>query len=396
MKNPQILILLTMFLTWGCSDDDSTDPAQAETSVGTTAGASADGDGTTSVPDPATSGTVVMMNAGDDSGTPTMTGTEMDSNPPEVVGGSDDATSGAGASMSDGTEGGATAGMGGQAASGARDPQAGEIIISEFLYDSLATQDRLGEWIELHNPTSDDLSLETCVLKDAGERGALALTGYVISAGGYLVFAGSIDTTLNLLNNVDGAFSFTLNNTGGDTINLSCGANAEARTVIDEVVYDISDRFPRAVAASLQRSGNQLTGAASEETVWCLGETEYTGEPIHYGTPGQPNTICPGAEAPIGGVATGGAQAGGTSGGGGIEETSTAGNDVAGAEGSGGIDEAAGQDHFPPWVAKAVQEALRQTRATVVAMHRAFAMGVRKLSPVRSSSARSSSTPALP
>ena len=174
----------------------------------------------------------------------------------------------------------------------ARGPAAGETVVSEIMYDPHnGLLDDNAEWVELHNNTDDALSLDGCYLFDGAaadnpvEQG-MDLTGTVMNPGAYVVFARSDDPGLNGGLRIAGTFDFALGN-GGDTVGVWCDG-----VVVDTVTYDVSDAFPDARAATLNRNVLQLDGLNDENTRWCLGTEPYLDDPAHLGTPGAANVVC--------------------------------------------------------------------------------------------------------
>ena len=49
---------------------------------------------------------------------------------------------------------------------GLRPPAAGELLISEIMYNPEGVRDDLGEWVEIYNPQGDSLDLDGCTIGD--------------------------------------------------------------------------------------------------------------------------------------------------------------------------------------------------------------------------------------
>ena len=166
-------------------------------------------------------------------------------------------------------------------------PQAGEVIISEILYDPHDELiDANAEWFELANVSGGARDLNGCTVTDAG-GGQVALTQSV-GAGGFLLFARSANPAVNGELAVDGTFGFDLNN-NGDTLILRCN-NIE----IDRVTYDVGATFPAAQKASISLSAGATDAVANDQGAnWCLGTDPYFNGGPHRGTPGEANPDCP-------------------------------------------------------------------------------------------------------
>ncbi len=169
-------------------------------------------------------------------------------------------------------------------------PEAGQLVITEILYDP---QDPLArasaQWIEIHNATDTALDLGGCVLTDqVGGGNSLVIADLVMVARGYSVFAGSVQFFDNGGVQAHQAFAFDLGQ--GDLVHLSCGG-----TVIDQVTYDVGGDFPTAQASSITLDPAQLDAAANNlGDNWCLPTETYFNDPVapHRGSPGQANGIC--------------------------------------------------------------------------------------------------------
>ncbi len=88
------------------------------------------------------------------------------------------------------------------------------MIFTEFLADPAASDDDLGEWVELTSLADHDLDLSGCVVGDYGRNGWVFPDGTTLPAGGTVVLARSTDTAANGGVNADFAttFGMTLNN----------------------------------------------------------------------------------------------------------------------------------------------------------------------------------------
>jgi hypothetical protein len=67
-------------------------------------------------------------------------------------------------------------------------PTAGEVLISEVMYDGAGTEPA-GEWIELYNKAAAPRSLSGLTLKDGANRTHVIGAGVTIAAGAYVVLA---------------------------------------------------------------------------------------------------------------------------------------------------------------------------------------------------------------
>lgn len=171
-------------------------------------------------------------------------------------------------------------------------PAAGEMVISEIMYDAIdPLADADAEWIELHNPTDRRFTLDGCEIFDGGDN-ASALGAFVVEPGAFVLLAltddpavnGGLDPDLLLGGGV------RLGNEG-EVIGLRCGA-----TVVDTVDYG-APGFPAVAGASLSLDPEAYDAAANDRWPgWCPATAEYfnAGQPgAHRGTPGAANPACP-------------------------------------------------------------------------------------------------------
>ena len=124
-------------------------------------------------------------------------------------------------------------------------PQAGDVIVTEFLANPANTPDTLGEFVELKNITDHDIDLSGSSLSDSGRNSYAIPDGTAIQAGGYLVFARSADSGDN--GGIDGAIA-----TGEDfTLNDSV-------TVINAETDNAGEIFAEQVAQGTSGSGIEM------------------------------------------------------------------------------------------------------------------------------------------
>ena len=158
-------------------------------------------------------------------------------------------------------------------------PAAGEVVVSELLFDVRdPLSDADAEWIELRNLSDERRRLDGCTLGDAG--GAGVLVGVTLDPGGYALLARSDDPGENGGLTPDGTFRFSLNN-GGDSVSLRCG-----EVEVDTYAFDASI------------GGDGVAIQRDDEGAWCVASAVYFEAPdapetAHRGTPGEANRRCP-------------------------------------------------------------------------------------------------------
>jgi len=160
---------------------------------------------------------------------------------------------------------------------------AGDIVITEIMFDPAGRRDDDGEWVELWNALdAQPLSLEGCVLDDGGTT-PRPLSAFVIDPLAYATIgrgegAGFLP---------DLVAPITLTNTA-DTVALLCDG-----VEIDRVRYDKS--FPLRSGASLSLDSALQTAIDNDApSAWCRGVDDYGGD---LGTPGASNPSCTASDA---------------------------------------------------------------------------------------------------
>ena len=167
-------------------------------------------------------------------------------------------------------------------------PVAGEVIVTEMMYNTEGDlAEASAEWFELFNTTTHLITLEGCVLKDQSTT-TTTIGPVTIAPLGYAVFARTATPATNGGLTVAGTFSFALNNSGTDGVNLTCGGVA-----IDSALYGTG--FPTgAVAKSIALNPAAYDATSNDAGAnWCLASTVYytsgDGTNAHTGTPGADN-----------------------------------------------------------------------------------------------------------
>ncbi len=177
---------------------------------------------------------------------------------------------------------------------------AGDLVITEIMYDPgfPDVNDAEGEWLEVFNTTGSDIDIEYWTLRDQDfdshviDNGG---AGVVVPAGGFAVLGNSADTSLNggytanyVFNGTFGTpWAFLLSNSG-DEIELVDGAG----TVVDGVAYTGGTPWPDGNGESIQ-----LDAAATDATLnddpanWCVAVTGF-GAANQLGSPGSINDGC--------------------------------------------------------------------------------------------------------
>jgi cysteine-rich repeat protein len=167
------------------------------------------------------------------------------------------------------------------------------VVISEFMSNPAKVSDDLGEWIELANPTTQDVVLNGLVLqvgtKVPVQHVIAGPKDYVVPAGGTFLLAVSGDSSKNGgLPKPGYVYSKITMSATAATISLRSGA-----TIVDQVTY--SKAFPLVTGKSAALDPTAADAALNDDPAhWCKGQATYgLGD---FGSPGQANPSCVGAD----------------------------------------------------------------------------------------------------
>lgn len=171
--------------------------------------------------------------------------------------------------------------------------QVGSVIITEFMYDPVKTDDSKGEYVEIYNTTDDFIDIAGWVLDDGATDSAKIMPTdgeLLVEPHGFLVLGRTTDFFLNGGVPVDYAYGskFSLNN-NVDRIRLLWNG-----VVIDQVEYAIGVSFPEAKGRSLSLDPYFFDFELNDEgEAWCPTPDGYELELGDRGTPGEMNPECP-------------------------------------------------------------------------------------------------------
>lgn len=180
-------------------------------------------------------------------------------------------------------------------------PAVGELIITEFMANPAIASDNDGEWFEVCNVGNAARSFADCHIADEKDSHAIQDGGsLVVAPGACVVFGKTKDQQVNAMVPVDYAYgsAIPLNNTGTESITLSCGGPAKGgvpeagATVIDTVKWGQSgDSFPSISAGASNRLHKDFHTSSANDlgANWCTPLLPKFGAG-ELGTPGQFNT----------------------------------------------------------------------------------------------------------
>ncbi|MFZ4579060.1 MAG: lamin tail domain-containing protein [Myxococcota bacterium] len=176
--------------------------------------------------------------------------------------------------------------------------KAGDLVITEIMYNPSAVLDDKGEWFEVKNVSKFMIDVDKMVVvgKSATTDTFTVAGSNIIKPGQYFVFGINSDPTLNggaTIQYVYSAAKFPLGNTTSDIVELQIGGVS-----IDKVEYLTSAPWPTSVNGfSLSLSNNTTTATLNDSgSNWCGATTAMTGG--DKGTPGSANPTCAGVLPP--------------------------------------------------------------------------------------------------
>ncbi len=202
----------------------------------------------------------------------------------------------------DGGGGRPDAGDGGGGAADASDIDAGEpinptqpgdLVITEIHKDPDAVADELGEWFEIHNPTSSTFDLNQLEVRDVGDGKVTDLFGIpdvIMAPGDFIILARNPDPKTN--GGVDPQVDYSLQVfiLGNDDDEIIIFNPEAGDVVIDEVRYDI-EAFPDPQGATMSLDPASLDADSNDSGLnWCEGQGIFGDGDL--GTPGAPNPPC--------------------------------------------------------------------------------------------------------
>ncbi len=180
---------------------------------------------------------------------------------------------------------------------------AGDLVITEILFDPAAVGDGAGEWFEVYNAAGASVDLEGLEIfdTDATTQGDLVIVGesLIVQAGSYTVF-GRYDTAGNGGVTLDYAYGrdHTLTN-AADELFLGNGTDT-----IDSVAWDNGATFPDPTGASIALDPGSTNATDNDDgDNWCAALSTFGDGDL--GTPGIVNDACPSADLGVEDLAAG-------------------------------------------------------------------------------------------
>jgi hypothetical protein len=166
--------------------------------------------------------------------------------------------------------------------------QYGDLLITEIMYDPVVLTDTDGEWFEIFNHSSAEISLKDLVIRTASDQHVIA-SDILLAPGEYYLMARKEEAAAGTKYVYGTGISLT--NTGGVIGIYTYGTDGTDGTEIASVAYDSGTGFPTATGASLNLDPGHFTAdEAKAGSSWCTSIEIYdTGD---LGTPGLENISC--------------------------------------------------------------------------------------------------------
>ncbi len=175
---------------------------------------------------------------------------------------------------------------------------AGDLVVTEIMYDPDAVSDADGEWFELYNGTGHTVNLEGLVVADDAAYAAVDIftveTTLVAEAGARLVFVVNGDTATN--GGIPGDYDYAgggvnLNNSGDD-LYVGVASSGGGYTTIDHVSYDELAGWPASKGMSIELSDSAVSASDNDSVGnWCQA-TSTAGTTTDRGSPGAASSGC--------------------------------------------------------------------------------------------------------
>lgn len=172
---------------------------------------------------------------------------------------------------------------------------AGELVITEIMYDPDVVADGDGEWFELYNNTAFTVNLRGLIAADDPAFGAADVftvgSDVVVTSHDRVVLGVKSDSAVNGGVTVDYDYQgagVNLNNSADDIyIGVSVGGRI---TTLDSVSYDELNGWPLAKGLSIELKTASTSATANDKASnWCPATSRINGANSDMGTPGKAN-----------------------------------------------------------------------------------------------------------
>ncbi len=167
----------------------------------------------------------------------------------------------------------------------------GDLVITEYMNDSDAVSDVVGEWFEIYNTTGSSIDLDGWTIRDDGSDSYTFSGTLLVPANSYFVLGRGPNDASNGGVNLDFSYGdgvFTLGN-GDDEIVLVSPTAVE----IDRVNYGGGNGFPDegpGISLILNPTLTISSADNNDGSNWCFSSSSYGDGDL--GTPGAANDTC--------------------------------------------------------------------------------------------------------
>ena len=158
------------------------------------------------------------------------------------------------------------------------------LVINEIMRNPSIVSDAAGEWIEITNISSNDISLNGLIIRDNDdEEHVISDNSLIVVPGGFIVLGINNDPSLNGEVTMDYTYNdFTLSNLWDEVI-----IEHPSGVILDEVHYDNGATFPDENGKSMMLLNPTLDNSLGEN--WSIADVVFgAGD---YGTPSKENYL---------------------------------------------------------------------------------------------------------
>jgi hypothetical protein len=164
---------------------------------------------------------------------------------------------------------------------------AGDLVITELMYNPTAVSDSNGEWVEIYNDTASTINLLGLELSDDQAITTIDMV-VMVAAGEYAVLGNNADETANGGVDVDYDYgSVQLNNSGAQYLSIANGSGD-----IDRIDWDNAGvTMPDASGGSIILSSLEIDATSNDSgDYWCDAASPFGDGDL--GSPGEENAEC--------------------------------------------------------------------------------------------------------
>ncbi|PIE66239.1 MAG: hypothetical protein CSA24_00575 [Deltaproteobacteria bacterium] len=182
------------------------------------------------------------------------------------------------------------------------------LVITEIMNNPKAVPDKMGEYVELHNPGATPIDLNGYTLRDLDTEAHVIASSVVVPAGGYVVLGINADKATNGDVDVDYEYKgfYLSNSSKGDEVVLLDAAGK----LVDIVAWDNTWPIPDGTGSMPGSFAlKNVTADNNDPANWCATDEFITGTAGDRGTPGAAFGACA-PPPPDGGMPDNGVDAG--------------------------------------------------------------------------------------